>query len=139
VKATPLLFRRSVMAAAIAGGFAWLSERASFFAGRRHIRAVPGSDALAVVCARLGSSPAIGEACLRALPGINSKESLARAILGDIVPVGKTFASGRTLAQAVRDRSRDDFQSGRIVTVNGWIFSMTETRLYALATMLSQA
>jgi hypothetical protein len=35
----------------------------------------------------------------------------------------------------VGERQRDDFASGRVVEVNGWILSQTEVRLYALAAL----
>jgi hypothetical protein len=45
-------------------------------------------------------------------------------------------ASTGALAQAIGQRSRDDFRDGRIVIVDGWMLSLTETRLYALATLM---
>jgi len=132
--------RRGVLTAAVAGGLAWVSGRMSLFAARgASVRALSGSDALADLCAGLSSSPAIGEACLHALPGINSKETLTRLILSDVAAIGNTFASTRTLPHDVRECSRDDFRSGRIIAVNGWIFSVTEARLYALAGLLTRA
>jgi hypothetical protein len=132
-------FRRVLIAAALCGGAAWLSKRTPFNAGRvRPLGALTGADALAVLCAELRCPPAIGGACVQALPAPNSEEVLARLILSDTVPSGTTFTSAYTLTRAVRERSRVDFRTGRIVTVDGWILSMTETRLYALATLLSQ-
>lgn len=135
-----MLFRRSLMAAAVGAGPAGLGKRASLFAitGGR-VRNVAPSDALAMLCAGLDCAPEIGEACLRVLPGTNSKELLAKLVLCSIGPVDGNFASAHTLAHAVRQRSHDDFRSGRIVAINGWMLSMTETRLYALATLLSRA
>jgi len=137
--APPVHSRRGVMAAAFAAGLAWLGGRAAFFADRRGSgRAITASRALADVCAGLSLCPAIGEACLQALPGMASKELLARSILDGMAPTGKTVASARTLADQIRQRSQSDFRSGRTITVDGWIFSATETRLYALARLLAQ-
>jgi hypothetical protein len=38
------------------------------------------------------------------------------------------------LRRSVGERSKDDFGHGRIVYVDGWMLSLTETRLYALST-----
>ena len=46
-----------------------------------------------------------------------------------------TTGSARGLAQAIRQRNRDDFATGRIVTIDGWMLSLTETRVYALAAL----
>jgi hypothetical protein len=43
----------------------------------------------------------------------------------------------RALLQAIRERSRVDFRVGKIVTVDGWMLSLTETRVYALAALLA--
>jgi len=43
------------------------------------------------------------------------------------------------LAQAIKERSRTDFRDGRVVTVDGWILSLTETRVYALAALLNDS
>jgi len=122
------LFRRDVLAAVAASLCAITKER---------VRTVASLEALAILCAELDCAPAIGKACLRALPRIDSKELLARLILSDIAPVDKSFDSARVLTQLVRERSRDDFRSERIIIVDSWIFSMTEARLYALAELLS--
>ena len=47
--------------------------------------------------------------------------------------------SATALAQTLRERSRTDFHEGRIVNVDGWMLSLTETRVYALAALLSQS
>jgi hypothetical protein len=85
--------------------------------------------ALAALCADLPPTDALGRACQRALPGgVASAAPLAELILADL-PIAQT------LAAAVRQRSRDDFRDGRLVAVDGWMLSLTEARLYALATL----
>jgi hypothetical protein len=59
-------------------------------------------------------------------------------LLGDVQVAGGDCSSARALAQAIRELSRDDFRCGRIVTVDGWMLSLTETRAYALAALLLQ-
>jgi hypothetical protein len=61
-------------------------------------------------------------------------------ILGDVKAAGLDCLSASALAyaHAIRESSRDDFRCGRIVTVDGWMLSLTETRVYALAALLPQ-
>lgn len=44
--------------------------------------------------------------------------------------------SAEWLPRAIRDRSRADFRDDRIVGVDGWMLSLTEVRVYALAALL---
>jgi hypothetical protein len=59
-------------------------------------------------------------------------------ILEDVKAAGLDCSSASALAYAIRELSRDDFRRGRIVTVDGWMLSLTETRVYALAALLPQ-
>jgi hypothetical protein len=97
-----------------------------------------GYAALSALCADLPAARVIGGACLRALPAaVATPEHLAAPILAEL-PAASGRAPPRALARALRERSRDDFCGGRIVSVDGWMLSLTEARLYALATLLSQ-
>jgi hypothetical protein len=98
-----------------------------------------GCTDLAVLCSDLACPKAIGEACLLALPAAESApSSLARAILADLRPTGRSRSLPNVLARAMIERSRADYCEGRVVTVDGWILSLTETRIYALATLRSE-
>jgi hypothetical protein len=125
-----------LLATAIGGGAAWLIGGVSFPVNfRGQVASMSGSRTFAAFLAGLGYSRTIGEACLKALPAVEaSKGCLTRAIFGDMLDGGGGCWSA--LAQAIRERSRDDFRDGRIVTVDGWMLSLTETRLYALAALL---
>jgi hypothetical protein len=135
-----MLGRRGLFATVIGAGAAWMCARAPFLgAGRGLVRSVIGSNALAAVCSELNPPRALGEACLEALPAIEySEASLTRAIIGEMRAAGRDCSSARALAQAIRERSRDDFRDGRIATVDGWMLSLTETRVYALAALLAR-
>jgi hypothetical protein len=135
-----MLCRRGLITAAIGGGATWLGGRMLFLvAGRGRVRATFGSDAFATLCSDLSYPRTIGKACLEALPAIEaSKGSLTRVILADMRAAGRDGSSTSALAHAIRDQSRDDFRDGRIVTVDGWMLSLTETRVYALAALLPQ-
>jgi hypothetical protein len=128
---------RRGLIAAVLGAALYPGSRARS-AGAAGAAATSGQAALAAVCADLPRADAIGQACLRALPGgVASAEPLAALILADL-PAASDRASGRTLATAVRQRSRDDFRDGRIVSVDGWMLSLTEARVYALAMLLAR-
>jgi hypothetical protein len=122
--------RRGLIATAIGGG-------ASFLFARGPTDSMFSAGAFAVLCSELNYPEIIGKACLDALPAIEkSKASLARLILGEMRAAGPDCLSANALARSIRDRSRDDFRDGRIVTVDGWMLSLTETRVYALAALL---
>lgn len=96
--------------------------------------------ALAAFCSALPCSDAIGEACLRALPVSEaSPEELAWLILADL----STSACGGVtsvvaLRRSLKERSQGDFGRGRIVNVDGWMLSLTETRIYAFSALLAR-
>jgi hypothetical protein len=81
---------------------------------------------------------ALGAACLKALPAVEGSEAeLTRLILGETLPARRDGASPVALRRAIRQRSRQDFSADRIVVVDGWVLSLAETRVYALATLLA--
>lgn len=129
------LHRRTLVAAACGGGAVWLGTAIRVFGGRPH----PSEHAaLAAMCLRLNCPQQFGEACRRALPPAErSEHALARTLVADLRPAtGGRFPAGG-LTQAARQRSQDDFRAGRVTSVGGWILSLTETRLYALAALIS--
>jgi hypothetical protein len=135
-----VLRRRGLITAAIGGGVTWLGGRMLFLvAGGGRVRSMSGSGTLVALCSDLSYPRTIGKACLETLPPIEaSKAALTRVILADIRATGRDGSSASALAHIIRDQSRDDFRDGRIVTVDGWMLSLTETRIYALAALLSQ-
>jgi len=119
--------RRGLIAAAIGGGAIWISGRS---------RSAIGSGCLAALCSELRYFRTIGDACLEALPATeNSRDALTRAILEDIWEADRDISSASALSRWIRERSRNDFREGRIVTVDRWMLSLTETRVYALAAL----
>ena len=132
--------RRSLIATAISGAVAWLGGYVSFLAAHAGCKySIAGYSELIAVCSDLRCPRTIGKACLLALPAPEStRSSLARTILADVRSVGQNRSLPAVLAQAIRERSRADFREGRVVTVDGWILSLTETRVYALAALLPE-
>ncbi len=135
-----MLCRRSLITTTIGGGTAWLIGHVSFLATcRDRAPSMFDSGGFAALCSEWSYPETIGKACLKALPAIeSSKEALAWIILGDMQAERRHWSSASTLADAIRERSRDDFRGGRIVSVDGWMLSLTETRLYALAALVRQ-
>lgn len=137
----PTISRRSVIATAISGAVAWLGGCMSFITahfGSTH--SIAGVSELIALCSKLRCPRTIGKACLLALPASESTRStLARTILADVAPTRENHSSPDVLARAIRQRGRADFRQGRVVTVDGWILSLTETRVYALAAMLPES
>jgi hypothetical protein len=129
--------RRGLIATAIGGGVAWISGNAALLAvGGRRRRSAISPGGLAALFSELCYSGIIGNACLEALPVTeNSRDALTRAILGDMWEVDRGYSSARALARSIMERSRNDFRDGRVVSVDGWMLSLTETRVYALAAL----
>ena len=135
-----IISRRSLISTAISGAVAWLGGYVPYLTAHAGcVYSIPGYSELIALCSDLRCPRAIGKACLLALPAPEStRSSLARAILADARTAGQNRSSPDVLAQVVRDRSRADFRAGRVVTVDGWILSLTETRIYALAALLPE-
>jgi hypothetical protein len=131
-----MLSRRTALGFTL--GFLAASRRRGAAAGVAADRLSPLSrdDALAALCSELGCSPAIGNACLRALTQDGtSPVDLWQRILDDI---SAEPGSPNAMMQRIGDRSRDDFRKGRIVLVDGWVLSLTETRVFALSAVLAE-
>jgi hypothetical protein len=136
-----MLNRRGLVAAVGGAGAAWIGGYLWFaVAGRGRPHSMFEADTLATVCSGWRYPKTIGKACLAALPASEtSKGSLTQLILGDLKAAGEDSLSGPGLAHAIREMSRDDFRRGRIATVDGWMLSLTETRVYALAALLPRS
>jgi hypothetical protein len=135
----PTISRRSLLATAISGPVTWLVN-VPFFVHVGRVYSIPGYNELFALCSDLRCPQTIGKACLLALPmSENTRSSLARAILADVELARRNRSASDVLGQAISERSRTDFRDGRVVTVDGWILSLTETRVYALAALLREA
>jgi hypothetical protein len=139
VNSQAVLCRRSLIATAISGGAIWLGGHVPLIeASRDQASLASDSEGFLAWCSRSSYPQALGKACLEALPAIETSiASLTRLIL-DGMWATRGDGSTRALAQTIRERSRKDFGEGRIVNVDGWMLSLTETRIYALGALLSQ-
>jgi hypothetical protein len=83
------------------------------------------------------SAGVVGQEYLRAYPDEANARRLTDTI-GAAVPGGAAAILGASSAElrALLDRAtRADFAAERVVTIQGWILSATEARLYALAAL----
>src|SRR6478672_4513290 len=128
--------RRGLMAAAVAvcatrffGSRAWPSDAS---AGRAE------THPLFAACSDLKCPDAIGMACLRALPAAETSPTvLVSLIFQRAAPQVRDLTSSVVVRRLVRAKSRRDFRNGSVRHVDGWILSLTETRVYALTTLLA--
>jgi hypothetical protein len=135
----PTISRRSVLAVASTGAMACVGVFLSFTRGYSAPKSLGTDSDLVALCSELGCPKPIGKACLLALPLSERRlPSLSKAIVGHDRAPGEGRLSLNTLTQSISQRSRADFQEGRVLTVNGWILALTEARLYALAALLTE-
>jgi len=126
--------RRGLLVAAIGAAAFCMGGARGLVSRWGGARPLPDEDALAIFCAELSRSERIGVACLWALPaGERSRDRLTELLLGGRPNVADQGAPSDRLPRALRERSRADLADGRIAIVEGWILSLTETRLYAFA------
>lgn len=80
----------------------------------------------------------LGRAYLELQPEEASVETLTRLLSADL-DVSPFGMSDSELRQVSRTRMRRDFEDGHTLTVQGWVFSRTELRLYGLAALLTES
>src|SRR5712671_5009683 len=121
-------------------GAAWLSGRTSLAASPEYLTPnLSACDNLVTLCSDLRCAGPIGKACLRALPETEmSLERLAPLILIEVSSNNRDLSSVIGLRQAVREQTRYDFRDEKILNVDGWILSLTESRVYAMAALLQR-
>jgi hypothetical protein len=73
---------------------------------------------------------AIGRAYLARTPDEANVEHLHQALFGDDIPTNKDALLARIALQ-----EQDDFVSGRLVPMDGWLLSRTSVRVSALAVL----
>jgi len=88
-----------------------------------------------------GSAAAVGRAFLAAHPAAAEIERLTADLADDLCrhdcAAGRTSPAG--LRAAFSHQVREDFATGRVTQVDGWILSLTEVRLCGLAAMVNAA
>jgi hypothetical protein len=85
------------------------------------------------------SARAIGAAYLASHPGDNDPQVLARALMADL-GTADALRSGpldqQAIARGIAEAVRADFIEGRLVRLEGWVFSRTEARFCGLCSLL---
>ena len=102
------------------------------------LRDLPIDEGLAVDLVRIfdgdqSSARAVGREYLRQTPTEASVAKLVSLICADDTEPPPSVRSRQAICDWVSPKSRDDFRSGRVVKVHGWILSVTEARLCALS------
>jgi len=96
-------------------------------------------DVLLAACSDLKCPEVIGMACLRALPAAeSSRDVLASLIIQQTASRTGDLNSNAEVRRLVRAQIRQDFHTGAVKSVDGWILSLTETRVYALSALLAR-
>jgi hypothetical protein len=101
-------------------------------------------DPLLEVLLRLFDDPkaagVVGAAYLARAPAEADRERLLALLTGDHVAGYRELAAADpdALLARLRAQHRDDFAAGRVADVDGWILSLTEARLCALAALASR-
>jgi hypothetical protein len=129
--------RRVVLAGGIMSTIA--APRAGRVAAGTAASTIPDSSLLHALFPDLAHARTLGRACVRFFPTTVSADRL----YARIVPAGhaeiENTATIAELRRSIRQRVRRDFAVDDTVQVNGWVLSMTELRLYALAELIAPA
>jgi len=125
--------RRTFLTAAAAGAAAVIGGVGGAVTGWRPWRVLVEFDPVAraapfvALFTRPDSAAAIGRAYLEVAPDEGDVHHLTSTLRSHL-PAGP-------LRAAVAQRVHDDFDSQRVVTVDGWVLSQTEARLCAIAAL----
>ena len=93
---------------------------------------------LAGLFARGQSAPRIGRVYLRQAPGERDATTLVRLIADSLAVDAAALhrMDGGALRQRIERRIRQDFAESRTTSVDGWVLSVTEARLYATTALV---
>jgi hypothetical protein len=127
------LTRRFVAGGTVLGLFGWI--------GARSIRPPEATSeaeaAILTILPHWESASHIGRLALASWPQMRDRMSLLSAVLGDlqldITEVAQVTAS--ELGNRLSWRIRMDFSVGRTVSLDGWLLSLAEVRVCALAAL----
>jgi hypothetical protein len=108
---------------------------ASLFDGAAAAPTAPGDD-LTAWLRHARSAAVVGREYLKIAPR-EADAAVLRHLIGDdrAMAAATGRASARAMREHLRTRARQDFEDGRIVTLQGWILSVTEARLCALVAL----
>jgi hypothetical protein len=128
--------RRSA-SAILAGAIAWPCSGASAQQVPNQATTV-AHDLLIAIFEDPKSACEIGTACLKLMADeANTPDHLVNTIVGTPGCDYEMLRDGRTLKQHISNRVHHDFTEGAVVNAEGWVLSITEARLYALAALVA--
>ena len=86
------------------------------------------------------AATALGNAALASRPELGDRKTLLGDMLNDLGMDSDTLARARTadIAGRLSAQIRDDFGNARTLMLDGWVLSLAETRLYALAALAAR-
>jgi len=129
--------RRGVLAGGILSAIA--ASSAGQVAAGTAASTIPYGSLLDTLFPDLGHARTLSRACLRFFPTTVSADRL----YAWIVPAGRAeienVAAIAELRRSIKQRVRRDFAVDDTVQVDGWVLSITELRLYALAELIAPA
>jgi hypothetical protein len=94
---------------------------------------------LLTIFSNFRSGCAIGTACLKSLPnGESTGRQLSNKIIAHALRDTNTMKSKEAVRRRIANQVRLDFAQGAVVSVDGWLLSLTEARVYALVALSSE-
>jgi hypothetical protein len=127
--------RRDALAGGILGAIA--ASGAGRVAAGAAARTIPDGSLLYALFPDLRYARALCRACLRFFPTTVSADRLYAGIVPADRPDTENVAKIAELRRSIRQRVRRDFAADETVQVDGWVLSITELRLYALAALIA--
>jgi len=129
--------RRDTLAGGMLGAIA--ASGAGWVAAGAAVSATPNGSLLFTLFPDLRHARTLSRACLRFFPTTAAADRLCAGIVpADWSDIEKA-ATIADLRHSIRQRVRRDFDVGDTVPVNGWVLSITELRLYAVAALIAPA
>lgn len=125
--------RRRILKVILAAGF-WSTSGRAFAYQIQHTLDSETGSMLNGMFGNTESARAVGNAYLRANPNEADQQLLEGALFDSSSSDGR-HAYQPGFRAAILSKVRGDYAFGRVVTVDGWILSLTEARLCALVTL----
>jgi hypothetical protein len=127
--------RRDTLAAGIVSAVAALGAR--WLPTSTAVGTITNGSMVYTLFPDLHHARSLSWACLRLLPVTVSAERLYASIVPADRPDVENVVTIAELRRSIKERVRRDFDVGDTVQVDGWVLSITESRLYALAALPS--
>ena len=135
--------RRNTLACGILSAIAASGAVAASGAGRVAARtvagAIPERGLLDALFPELRHARTLSRTCLRFFPTTISADRLYAWIVPADRPDFENAATIAELRRSIGQRVRTDFAVDDTVQIDGWVLSITELRLYALAALIAPA